>query len=334
MVPIAFLHAPTPAKPSRKASPEEFQQYRRAARQARLPLLAALQIGALRQALDAEPGGAQRQLQILVDGGYTNQTVLKKLPPRTTLIGRLRKDAKLYFLPQTPAAPPPRGRPRRYGAPAPTPEQLRTDDSVPWTSLEVSVSGAPHSIRIKHLPKILWRTAGLGHTLQLVVIAPLSYRLRKGSKLLYRQPAFLICTDPELDLRALVQGFVQRWGIEVNFREQKTLLGVGQAQVRHPDSVEAVPALQVASYAMLQLACLRTLDGPVKPDLLPPPKWAAADALPRFSTPRAINQLRAEVWGRALGLANISGFADRSTPTTKPEKLLPALGSAVFYATN
>ena len=334
MVPIAFLHAPTPAKPSRKASPEEFQQYRQAARQARLPLLAAQQIGALRQALDAEPGGAQRQLQILVDGGYTNATVLKKLPPRTTLIGRLRKDAKLYFLPQTPAAPPPRGRPRRYGAPAPTPEQLRTDDSVPWTSLEVSVSGAPHSIRIRYLRKILWRTAGLGHTLQLVVIAPLSYRLRKGSKLLYRQPAFLICTDPELDLRALVQGFVQRWGIEVNFREQKTLLGVGQAQVRHPDSVEAVPALQVASYAMLQLACLRTLDGPVKPDLLPPPKWAAADALPRFSTPRAINQLRAEVWGRALGLANISGFADRSTPTTKPEKLLPDLGSAVFYATN
>jgi hypothetical protein len=308
MAPIAFLHAPTPVKPSRKASPEEFQQYRRAARQARLPLLAAQQIGALRQALDAEPGGAQRQLQILVDGGYTNQTVLKKLPPRTTLIGRLRKDAKLYFLPQTPAAPQPRGRPRRYGA--------------------------PHSMRIKHLPKILWRTAGLGHTLQLVVIAPLSYRLRKGSKLLYRQPAFLICTDPELDLRALVQGFVQRWGIEVNFREEKTLLGVGQAQVRHPDSVEAVPALQVASYAMLQLACLRTLDGPVKPDLLPPPKWAAAGAPPRFSTPRAINQLRAEVWGRALGLANISGFADHSTPTTKPEKFLPDLGSAVFYATN
>lgn len=334
MVPIAFVHAPTPAKPSRKASPEQWQEYRQAARQARLPLLAAQQIGALRQALDAEPGGAQRQLQILVDGGYTNETVLKKLPAHTTLIGRLRKDAKLYFLPPTPSAPQPRGRPRHYGAPAPTPEQLRTDESVPWTSLEVSISGAPHSMRVKYLRNILWRTAGLQQTLQLVVIAPLSYRLRKGSKLLYRQPAFLICTDPELDLRTLVQGFVQRWGIEVNFREEKTLLGVGQAQVRHPDSVEAVPALQVASYAMLQLACLRTVDGPVKPDLLPPPKWAARDAPPRFSTPRAINQLRAEVWGRALGLANISGFAQCSTPTTKPEIFLPDLGSAVFYASN
>ena len=334
MVPISFLHAPTPVKPSRKASPEQFHQYRQAARQARLPLLAARQIGALPEALDAEPGGAQRQLQIVVDGGYTNETVLKKLPPRTILVGRLRKDAKLSFLPDPSLASQRRGRPRHYGASAPTPEQLRTDDSIPWTSLEVSVSGAPHCMRIKCLPKILWRTAGLQHTLQLVVIAPLSYRLRKTSKLLYRQPAFLICTDPELDPRSLVQGFVQRWGIEVNFREQKTLLGVGQAQVRHPDSVEAVPALQVASYAMLHLACLRAFDGPVKPDLLPPPKWATDNGSPRFSTQRAINQLRAEVWGRALGLANFSAFADHSNPATKPEKLLPDLSSAVLYAAN
>jgi len=334
LVPIWFRHAPTPAKPSRKASPEEFQAYRQAARQARLPWLAAQQIGALRQALDAEPSGIQRPLQIVVDGGYTNETVLKKLPPRTTLIGRLRKDAKLFFLPDPSPVPQPRGRPRRYGPPAPTPEQLRTDDSIPWTALEVSVSGAPRQMRIKCRPKILWRPAGLAHTLQLVVIAPLSYRLRKGSKLLYRQPAFLICTDPELDSRSLVQAFVQRWGIEVNFREEKTLLGVGQAQVRHPDSVEAVPALQVASYAMLQLACLRAVDGPLKPDLLPPPKWAAHQPPRRFSTRRAINQLRAEVWGRALGLGNFSGFADSSNPATKPEKFLPDLSSAVFYAAN
>lgn len=334
MVPISFLHAPTPAKPSRKAAPEQWTEYRRAAHLARLPLRAAQQIAALRRDLDAEPNGAQRQLQCVVDGGYTNETVLKKLPARTTLIGRLRKDAKLYFPPQPLPGSHSRGRPRRYGAPAPTPEQLRTDDSVPWASLEVSVSGAPHQIRIKGLRPVLWRTAGLEHTLQLVVIAPLSYRLHQGSKLLYRQPAFLICTDPQLDVRSLVQGFVQRWGIEVNFREEKTLLGVGQAQVRHPDSVESVPALQVASYAMLQLACLRTLDGPAKPDLLPPPKWAAGHAQPRFSTQRAITQLRAEVWGRALRLANFSGFAEPCAPTTKPEKFLPDLSSAVLYATN
>lgn len=265
---------------------------------------------------------------------YTNETVLKKLPDRTILTGRIRKDAKLYFLPAPPPASARRGRPRRYGAPAPTPEQLRTDEAVPWTSLEVSLHGTPHQLRVKTLRNLLWRAAGLQHTLQLVVVAPLSCHLRKGSKLLYRQPAFLICTDPELDLRSLVEGYLQRWGIEVNFREEKTLLGVGQAQVRHPHSVETVPALQVAAYAMLQLACLHTVDGPLKPDLLPSPKWATADSPPRFSTQRAIHQLRAEVWGRALGLANFSDFAAPHPPTAKPQKFLPDPSSAVLYATN
>ncbi len=334
MVPVWFRHAPTPPKPSRKASPEEWQNYREAARKSRLPLLALQQIAALRADLDAEPNGAQRQLHCVVDGGYTNETILKKLPPRTTLIGRIRQDAKLYFLPDSTPAPQPRGRPRHYGASAPTPEQLRTDETAPWTALDVSICGAPHQIRVKCLRPILWRTAGLQQTLQLVVVAPLSYRLRTGSKLLYRRPAFLICTDPQLDVRCVVQSFVQRWGIEVNFREEKTLLGLGQAQVRHPDSVESLPALQVASYAMLQLACLHTVDGPAKPNLLPSPKWAAAETPPRFSTQRAINQLRAEVWGRGLGLANFSGFVNGSAPNTKPDKFLPDLRSAVFYATN
>jgi hypothetical protein len=334
MIPICFQHVPTPDKPSSKAPADEWERYRQAARLARIPLQASQQIVSLRSALDAEPNGSQRLLFLAVDGGYTNATVLKKLPARTTLVGRVRKDAKLYFLPEAPQTPQQRGRPRHYGAPAPTPEQLRTDDAVPWTSLEVSLSGAARLLRVKRLQSVLWRAAGLQHTLQLIVIAPVGYRLRKSSKVLYRQPAFLICTDPALDLRSVVQGYVQRWGIEVNFREEKTLLGIGQAQVRHADSVEAVPALQVASYAMLLLATLRSVDRAVKPDLLPAPKWAAETAPPRFSTPRAINQLRSEVWGRGLGVTNFSDFATLSTPTAKPEKIAPDLRSAVLYAVN
>lgn len=334
MVPIAFQQAPTPVKPSRKASDEERKQYRQAARQARLPLLAARRVTALRQAVDADPNGAQRPLWLAVDGGYTNGALLKKLPPRTTLVGRIRQDAKLFFPPEPPAEAPHPGRPRHYGAPAPTPEQVRQDEAIPWTALEVSLSGAPHTLRVKRLGPILWRAAGLQHTLQLVVIAPVGYRLRKHSKLLYRQPAFLVCTDPHLEVRAVVHGYVQRWGIEVNFREEKTLLGVGQAQVRNADSVEAVPALQVASYAMLLPASLCAHNGAVQPDLLPLPKWATESTPPRFSTQRAINQLRAEVWARALGVSNFSGFRTLSTPDAKPEKFIPDLRSAVLYALN
>jgi hypothetical protein len=68
--------------------------------------------------------------------------------------------------------------------------------------------------------------------LQLLVIAPLGYRLRKGSKLLYRQPAFLICTDPSLPIDSLLQNYLWRWDIEINFRDQKSLLGSSSASLR------------------------------------------------------------------------------------------------------
>jgi hypothetical protein len=189
-------------------------------------------------------------------------------------------------------------------------------------------------MRVKVRHHLLWRSAGLIHTLQLVVIAPLGYRLRKGSKLLYRQPAFLICTDPQLDLIPLIQGYVRRWDIEVNFREEKTLLGMGQAQVRHANSVQDVPALQAASYAMLLLAMARVQKDSPNSDALALPKWAASQTPPRPSTQRAINQLRGEVWGRALGLTNFSDLLICTPPVANPEQFLPHLPSALLYATN
>jgi hypothetical protein len=54
----------------------------------------------LRQALDQDAGGKERTLLLAFDGGYTNSTVLKKIPPHTTCIGRIRKDANLCFPPQ------------------------------------------------------------------------------------------------------------------------------------------------------------------------------------------------------------------------------------------
>ena len=82
----------------------------------------------------------------------------------------------------------------------------------------------------------MWRTAGVAQVLQLIVIAPLAYRLRKGSRLLYRDPGFLICTDPDLHPRDIIEAYFQRWDIEVNFREEKTLLGVGQAVGLHSEA--------------------------------------------------------------------------------------------------
>ena len=329
LLPVAFHHAPTPPKPAKKATATQLRQYRAQARAARLSQRASEQIRHLRADLDADSSCASRRLLVAFDGGYTNQTVLRHLPPNTTAIGRLRQDARLLFPPdlQTQKA---RGRRRRYGLPAPTPEQVRTEDS-PWQTFSFARHGTAHPLRFKRRTGLMWRAAGAHQTLQLIVIAPLAYRLRQGSKLLYRRPAFLVCTDENLDPQLVIETYFHRWDIEVNFREEKTLLGVGQAQVRCPRSVESAPALTVASYALLLLATQRAF-ARSRQGLLPRPKWMPASPSPRLSSQQAIHQLRAEVWGRGLGLDNFSPFASTLPPTSKPEKFSFPLASAVCYA--
>ena len=102
---------------------------------------------------------------------------------------------------------PPSGRPRLYGPQAPTPEQILEDDSIPVVKILCFAAGALREIPVKVYGPVYWRKAGVDVPLMLVVIKPLGYRLRIGSKLLYRQPAFLVCTDVHLNLQLLVQSY-------------------------------------------------------------------------------------------------------------------------------
>jgi hypothetical protein len=329
LAPIAFLHTPTPPKPKHNASAEVVERYRLDARGARLCLRGAQQMIRLRASLDQNAGDKERTLILAFDGGYTNSTVLKSIPSRTTCIGRIRKDAHLSLMPD-PALMKARGRRLRYGADAPTPDQVRTDDSV-WQTMTFVHAGVSHQLRYKRRQKLLWRTAGGGRILQLIVIAPLGYRPRKGAKVLYRDPAYLICTDPELEPREIIEAYFQRWDIEVNFRDEKTLLGVGQAEVRNIASVESAPAFAVAAYSML-LVSGHLAFGSSNIGLLPQPKWAASSKGPRTSTQQLLHQLRAEVWGRGLGLDHFSGFPSAHPNIAKPEECTFPIASAVCYA--
>jgi len=161
LTPIAFVHAPTPLKPKGKASVEAVAQYRLDARASRLCLRATQQMLQLRESLDQDAGGKERTLILAFDGGFTNSTVLRNIPPHTTCIGRIRKDAHLCFIPD-PTLMKARGRRLRYGAAAPTPDQFRTDDSVAWLTMTFTHSGVAHQLRYKRHQHMMWRTAGVG----------------------------------------------------------------------------------------------------------------------------------------------------------------------------
>ncbi len=325
MVPIDFVHAPAAQKPHADADEQTLSLFRQAKRETALPKVGADRLKKLRGDMDKE-GQYDRPLWAVVDGGYTNRTFIKHLPERTTAVGRIRADAKLYHLPEPTEGKP--GRNRVYGDRAPTPEELRKDTSVPWQRVEAFAAGKTHSFKIKTMSPLRWRPAGKEHDLRLIVIAPLGYRLTKNSKLLYRKPAYLICTDPDADIQEVLQAYIWRWDIEVNFRDEKSLIGVGQAQVRHEQSVEKVPALAVAAYAMLLTASIQAYGTTGKPDSLPTPKWRRKETL-RASTQSLLQHLRHEVWADAL---HFSSFVAQPHQHTKLEKLDTTLASALFYA--
>jgi len=333
MIPFDFLHAPTPPKPKKDAHPQEWKRYRQAQKQTNITLRGAQRVKRLRDMLDqhARRGDSSpRNLWIAVDGRFTNQTLLRNLPANTAVIGRIRQDAKLFFSPQQHQQPKAAGRKKAYGNIAPTPEQLRTDPNVPWQTVPVFAAGKMHDFKIKTLAPILWKAAGAQKPLRLIVIAPLGYRPRKGSRILYRQPAFLIATDPDAPLENLLQAFVWRWEIELNFRDEKQIVGVGEAQVRNQNSVQAQPEFATFAYAFLLIAANRALNQCGQ--TLPLPKWRKPSSQPRASTQVLINQLRAELWGKALGVENFGDFKKETAHDLKPQKLIPHLPSAVLYA--
>ncbi len=165
---------------------------------------------------------------------------------------------------------------------------------------------------------------------QLIVIAPLAYRLR--SKLLYRHPAFLICTDSELDPCQIIEAYFQRWDIEVNFRDEKTLLGVGQAQVRNIVSVGIGSGICRRRFAACCWFPVSWHSAPRRRTVASTLGRAATSKGPLHSTQQLIHQLRAEVWGRGLGIESFSGFASHLPAAAKPEKSSFPIASAVCYA--
>lgn len=327
-IPIDFHHCPTAKKPGKKADEKEWGDYKEQQKVLKLSKQGSERLTELRHSLDKQ-GLNDKQIIVSVDGSYTNEQVLKHLPERVILIGRIRKDTKLYDVPQS---QPKLGRRRTYGERLPTPEQIRQSDKYEWQEVKAWAAGKEHKFSLKVINSTLWRSAGLKHLMQLVVIRPLGYRLTKSSKMLYREPAYLICTDNELNINTLLQAYLWRWEIEVNFRDEKTLMGCGQAQVRSPESIKLVPAFIVAVYALLHLAAHRSLKN-ADQIMLPRPKWYKKKSEKRHSTGDLINNLKAQLWARAAHM-NFSGFVTKELKTQSLRNAANPCTSAMFYMRN
>jgi len=264
-LPIRFCEAPVVKKPGKRAGPDDIKAYRQLKKQFSLSAQTLTLVRNIRLTLD-QRGAAHRFLLLLLDGSFCNRIVFRSSDPLIEMVARCRKDARLCLA----AAP---GQRRKYDSNIFTPEQVRQDDSIPYQTVDIRFGGKTRTIRYKERLNVLWRRGAATRPLRLIVIAPQPYKVSPHARTNYRQPAYLLCTDLSSSIQALIQAYFDRWQIEVNHRDEKSILGVGQAQLRSKQSVPRQPAFMVASYSLMLLAALKEFGPTRTADYMPLPKW-------------------------------------------------------------
>lgn len=297
-IPIYFSEASPAVKPRKNAPESEQLRYKREQKERRISVFARRAIEEIRHQMDKLSDGKSRTLVVSVDGGFSNQGFLKELPEKVVVIARVRKDTQLFRpvngeqVPRSEQG----GRPRIYGERLPTPEEIRRDDGYEWKWARVFAAGKYHDMKYKVVGPALWKRVSGARPYRLFIIAPLRYRKSRNGRLLYRQPAYLLVSDLDYSEQDILQYYMLRWDIEVNHRDEKSLLGLGQAQVRSERSVERTMQFSVFVYSLLLLASIKAY-GPYRTeDYLPLPKWDKRDRKKRrASTQDILAQFRREI---------------------------------------
>jgi hypothetical protein len=264
-MPVRFVECPAVKKPGKRADEAQHRAYKRAIKVHNMSRDGLRVMRGIRHSLD-HIGSGDRLMVAVVDGSLCNRTIFKADLDRVELVARCRRDARLCF-------PAPEGSRRLYAVERFTPEGVRQDENIPWKRARVHFGGAWRQVRYKQVKGVLWQRGAGIKRLRLLVIAPQPYKPSPHARTYYRQAAYLLSTEKNTRATLLIQAYFDRWQIEVNHREIKDTLGVGQAQVWSARSVPRQPAFAVASYSLLLLAGLLEF-GPGRTDhFLPLPKW-------------------------------------------------------------
>lgn len=282
-IPIRFVDAPSLKRPGKRSTEKEKAEYKEMKKTHNLSHTFINELKNLRTTLDSM-GVFDKKILMTVDGGFCNSTCFSADIPRTELVARCRKDAKLCKRYQ--------GSGRKYYDDKKfNPEEVRKDESIVWQNQLFFYGGEWRLIKYKEVKNVLWQRGSKKKLLRLIVLAPIPYV--RGGKRNYRDPAYLLTTDVEGLVEVLIQAYLDHWQIEYNHRDEKSILGVGQAQVRNEKSVFKQPGLHVAAYSALLMASIKTYNDRGLEEMQGRPRWRK---LAKRNTCRAlIGELRGSI---------------------------------------
>jgi hypothetical protein len=160
-----------------------------------------------------------RPLVLMTDSGFSALEFLAVLRCHgVTCVTRLRLDAALYQ-PAPPRPPGTIGRPRTKGDRLPTLAEMLADKATRWQRVTVpGWYGEGDRVVEIFSDTAVWRHAGMP-------VVPIRWVLLRHPGKRFG-PQALLCTDLAQEPLQIVRWFVQRWTIEVTFREVRDHLGV------------------------------------------------------------------------------------------------------------
>ncbi len=253
-----------------------------------------------------------RELVVVADSAFAALEFLAAVSRhRVAVITRLRLDAALYD-PAPPRLPGTVGRPRTKGKRLANLSDVLADPATAWQRVTVPgwYGNSERAIEVSTNTAV-WRHGGMP-------IVPIRWVLIRDPLGKF-DPQALLCTDPAQDPIQVLRWFVQRWQVEVTFREVRDHLGV-ETQRQWSDK-----AIARTTPCLLGLFSLVTL---LAAQLTPQARRATATSAwyhkqrPTFSDTLAV--VRREIW-REQGFVTSSRAANM-------KKLRPALRNAITYA--
>src|ERR671917_1374735 len=153
-----------------------------------------------------------RPLVLVADSGFSALEFLAALLRQEVIcVTRLRLDAALYG-PAPPRRPGAVGRPRTKGARLPTLAEVLADRKTPWRRVAVpGWYGEGDRVVEIHSGTAVWRHAGKP-------VVPIRWVLLRDPQRRF-DPHSPLCTDAAQEPFHILRWFVQRWQVEVTFRE-------------------------------------------------------------------------------------------------------------------
>ncbi len=99
-------------------------------------------------------------LRVVVDGGYSNGTLVRNRPANVHITGKVRKNAVLYGPVCPDDSSPKRGRPRKKGIELPKPCDMLNEHSTDWDALFIELYGKETILLVRQFPAIWYRVGG------------------------------------------------------------------------------------------------------------------------------------------------------------------------------